>query len=143
MLLLLLLLGGRSLRLLGSLVRELFWFFLFFLWMGWRCLRGLHLIVEVLCFVRVLFWFFSLVFLVLFLLGRSLFRIFFSFGGGVLRRLWVFFCVGLRATLTCLVLLCESGETIEVWNINFWKGIVLRTQKFCCYNFKLGSIISY
>ena len=125
MLPLLLLLGGRNLRLLGSLVRELFGLFRFFLWMSWRCLRGLRLIVEVLCFVHVLFWIFSLFLLVLSLSGSLLFRIFFSFGGSVLRRLWVFFCVGLRAILTSFFLLFGSGETIEVWNINFWKSLLL------------------
>lgn len=123
-LLLLLLLDGRSLRLLGSLVREQFWFFRFFLWMVLRCLRGLRLIVELLCFVRVLGWIFSLFFLVLSLLGRSLFRIFFSFGMGVLCRLMVSFCGVFHAILTMFVLLYESGDTIEVWNINFWKSIV-------------------
>lgn len=59
----------------------------------------------------------------LFLLGSILSRIFFSFGRGVLRRLRVSFCDCLRAILTWVLFpFVGCGETIEVWNINFWRG---------------------
>ena len=41
----------------------------------------------------------------------------------VLHRLRFSSCEGVRAILTSLLLLCESGVTIKVWNINLWKSI--------------------
>jgi len=53
----------------------------------------------------------------------------------VLRRLWFSFCGGFRAILTSVFLLCESGETIGIWDINFWKGLKYGGEVVCNYSF--------